>query len=205
MSPSYLEEMFGLTGQTAVVIGGAGVLGGALCAGLAQAGAHVVVADLTEEGCKARVEALEKLGGKASFCTVNVTQRESIENLLADNAQADRPGRYPGQLRRRERRHLVSRRHRRRLGPHPDDQPPGRVPGVPDLRPAHGRRRRRLDRQHRQRHLAPAAVAGVRLCGLEGRRAEPDAQHRPGVRHARACGSTPFAPASSRPSRTASC
>ena len=67
MSSKYLEEMFGLTGQTAVVIGGAGVLGGALCAGLAQAGAHVVVADLTEEGCKARVQALEKLGGKASF------------------------------------------------------------------------------------------------------------------------------------------
>jgi NAD(P)-dependent dehydrogenase (short-subunit alcohol dehydrogenase family) len=83
MSSNYLENLFGLTGQTAVVIGGAGVLGGALCAGLAQAGAHVIVADLTEEGCKARVDVLEKLGGKASFCTVNVTQRESIENLLA--------------------------------------------------------------------------------------------------------------------------
>lgn len=83
MSTSYLEELFGLGGQTAVVIGGAGVLGGTLCAGLIQAGAHIVVADLTEEGCKARVETLEKLGGTATFCTVNVTQRESIENLLA--------------------------------------------------------------------------------------------------------------------------
>ena len=83
MSSNYLEELFGLTGQTAVVIGGAGVLGGALCAGLIQAGAHVVVADLTEEGCKARVQALEKLGGKGSFCLVNVTSRESIENLLS--------------------------------------------------------------------------------------------------------------------------
>jgi NAD(P)-dependent dehydrogenase (short-subunit alcohol dehydrogenase family) len=83
MSSKYLEDLFGLSGQTAVVIGGAGVLGGALCAGLAQAGAHVVVADLTEEGCKTRVDVLEKLGGKASFSIVNVTQRESIENLLA--------------------------------------------------------------------------------------------------------------------------
>lgn len=83
MSSNYLENLFGLTGQTAVVIGGAGVLGGALCAGLAQAGAHVVVGDLTEDGCKARVAALEQLGGKASFATVNVTQRESIEGLLA--------------------------------------------------------------------------------------------------------------------------
>jgi len=83
MASSYLEEMFGLSGQTAVVIGGAGVLGGGLCAGLAQAGAHIVVADLTEEGCQARVENLQNLGGKASFVTVNVTKRESIENLLA--------------------------------------------------------------------------------------------------------------------------
>ncbi len=56
MTSQYLEDLFGLTGQTAVVIGGAGVLGGALCAGLAQAGAHVVVADLTEEGCNKRVQ-----------------------------------------------------------------------------------------------------------------------------------------------------
>jgi NAD(P)-dependent dehydrogenase (short-subunit alcohol dehydrogenase family) len=80
----YLEGLFGLSGKTAVVIGGAGVLGGGLCAGLAQAGAHVVVANLTEDGCKKRVEELKKLGGKASYCTVNVTRRESLENLLAE-------------------------------------------------------------------------------------------------------------------------
>jgi NAD(P)-dependent dehydrogenase (short-subunit alcohol dehydrogenase family) len=80
---NYLETMFSLKGQTAVVIGGAGVLGGALCAGLTQAGAHVIVADLTEEGCQARVKALQEIGGSASYCTVNVTSRESIEKLLA--------------------------------------------------------------------------------------------------------------------------
>ncbi len=84
MLSSYLENLFGLTGQTAVVIGGAGVLGGALCAGLAQAGAYVVVADLTEEGCSMRVQTLKELGGRAGFCTVDVTRRESIENLLAE-------------------------------------------------------------------------------------------------------------------------
>ena len=72
MSSNYLENLFGLSGKTAVVIGGAGVLGGGLCAGLARP-RHVVVADLTEEGCKARVKAIEALGGKASYCTVNVT------------------------------------------------------------------------------------------------------------------------------------
>lgn len=87
MSCEYLQKMFGLDGQTAVVIGGAGVLGGALCRGLVQAGAHVIVADLTEDGCRARVEDLQQLGGKASFCCCNVTLRESIENLLATSLE----------------------------------------------------------------------------------------------------------------------
>jgi NAD(P)-dependent dehydrogenase (short-subunit alcohol dehydrogenase family) len=83
MSSEYLESMFGLSGQNAVVIGGAGVLGGALCAGLAQAGARVIVADVFEDPCKARVAALEQLGGKADYCLVDVTSRKSIEDLLA--------------------------------------------------------------------------------------------------------------------------
>ncbi len=84
MSSQYLNEMFGLDGQTAVVIGGAGVLGEALCAGLAQAGAHVLVADVTEDGCKARAEELQKLGGKASYTVIDVTKRESIEAVLEE-------------------------------------------------------------------------------------------------------------------------
>jgi NAD(P)-dependent dehydrogenase (short-subunit alcohol dehydrogenase family) len=83
MPNSYLEQLFGLHGQTAVVIGGAGVLGGALCEGLARAGAKVIVADLKEDGCKARVEKLEEIGEDAHYCTVDVTNRESLENLLA--------------------------------------------------------------------------------------------------------------------------
>ena len=77
--------MFGLDGQTAVVIGGAGVLGGALCRGLAQAGAHVLVADVTEDGCKARVAELEKLGGKAGYAVIDVIKRESIEAVLEES------------------------------------------------------------------------------------------------------------------------
>ena len=38
--------MFGLDGQTIVVVGGAGVLGGALCRGVVQAGAREVAADV---------------------------------------------------------------------------------------------------------------------------------------------------------------
>jgi NAD(P)-dependent dehydrogenase (short-subunit alcohol dehydrogenase family) len=84
MSSQYLQKLFGLDGQTAVVIGGAGVLGGALCRGLAQAGAHVVVADITEDGCKGRADELITLGGQASWALVDVTSRESIEALLEE-------------------------------------------------------------------------------------------------------------------------
>lgn len=83
-SQNYLNSMFGLSGQTAVVIGGAGVLGGALASGLIQAGAHVVVADVFEEPCQARVAQLQGLGGSASYCLVDVTKRESIEAMLEE-------------------------------------------------------------------------------------------------------------------------
>ena len=98
MSSNYLEELFGLTGQTAVVIGGAGVLGGAPVRGLAQAGAHVVVADLTEDGCQARVADCKKLGGKASYCTVNVTSARVDRKPAGRHPEADRPGRHPRQF-----------------------------------------------------------------------------------------------------------
>ncbi len=87
MSSDYLRELFGLDGQVAVVIGGAGVLGGALCEGILRAGAHVVVADLTEEGCRRRVEHLRACAGEAGHCTVDVTSRPSLEKLLATAAE----------------------------------------------------------------------------------------------------------------------
>ncbi len=83
MSASYLDDLFGLSGQVAVVIGGTGVLGGALADGLASAGATVVVAGRDPEKGKVRVAAIEKAGGKAAFAPVDVMRRESIEELLA--------------------------------------------------------------------------------------------------------------------------
>ena len=76
MSSEYLESLFGLSGQTAVVIGGAGVLGGAVLRRLARRGQadcrrHV------ERHCKARVAELKKLGGKVDYCLVDVTSRNS--------------------------------------------------------------------------------------------------------------------------------
>jgi NAD(P)-dependent dehydrogenase (short-subunit alcohol dehydrogenase family) len=79
----FVSEMFSLEGLSAAVIGGTGVLGFALTKGLAQAGAHVVVAGTKEDACKARAAELQQLGARAGFCQVDVTQRSSIESLLA--------------------------------------------------------------------------------------------------------------------------
>lgn len=87
MSRDYLEKLFGVNHQVAAVIGGTGVLGGALAEGLAQAGAFVVVAGRGAQRGEARVKAIKELGGEASFVAVDVTSRESIEALLASTIE----------------------------------------------------------------------------------------------------------------------
>ncbi len=83
MNADYLRHLFGLHGRTAVVIGGTGVLGGALAEGIAQAGAFTIVAGRSAERGAERVEAIKALGGEAAFLPVDVSQRKSIEELLA--------------------------------------------------------------------------------------------------------------------------
>jgi NAD(P)-dependent dehydrogenase (short-subunit alcohol dehydrogenase family) len=81
MSKEYLHDLFGLDGQVAVVIGGTGVLGGALCDGLAQAGALVVVAGRSKERGEERARQIQSLGGKAVFAAVDVASRVSLGQL----------------------------------------------------------------------------------------------------------------------------
>ena len=84
MAAEFLQSLFGLDGQVAVVIGGTGVLCGAMAQGLAQAGATVVVAGRDFEKGAARVAEIEAVGGKAAFSSVDVMLRGSIEGLLVE-------------------------------------------------------------------------------------------------------------------------
>ncbi len=71
--------MFDLRDRVVVVIGGTGVLGGALCHGLGRAGAAVAVMGRSRERADARVGALEAEGVRAIGIVVDATQPESVE------------------------------------------------------------------------------------------------------------------------------
>lgn len=84
MSTEYLHSLFGLDGQVAVIIGGAGALGGSLGTGIGKAGAKIFVADVSEEACRERVAQLASEGIEAAYATVDITNPESLRKLLAE-------------------------------------------------------------------------------------------------------------------------
>ena len=71
--------MFDLDGRVAVVVGGTGVLGGAICHGLADAGAAIAVMGRSSERADARVAALEASGALAVAALADATDPESVE------------------------------------------------------------------------------------------------------------------------------
>ncbi len=78
----FLKDLFDLSGQTAVVIGGTGELCGTMAVGLARAGAEVVLGGRIPEKAEKRLTEITGHGGKGYFVPVDVTSRESLENLL---------------------------------------------------------------------------------------------------------------------------
>ncbi len=87
MPNDYLDDLFGMTGQVAVVIGATGVLGGAIAEGISRAGAFVVAAGRGAERGAAWVQRISRQGGEAAFLPVDVTSRPSMDSLLADVVQ----------------------------------------------------------------------------------------------------------------------
>ena len=72
------NELFNLKDETAVVIGGTGVLGGGMANALAAAGAKVAVLGRSEERVNAPVGEMEAAGGTAMFHTVDALNRDSL-------------------------------------------------------------------------------------------------------------------------------
>lgn len=80
---SYLESIFSLEGQVAVIIGGTGHLCGSMGVALARAGAEVILVGRNPESAIEKLAAIDDFGGKSWFYQADVSNRKDIEKLLA--------------------------------------------------------------------------------------------------------------------------
>jgi NAD(P)-dependent dehydrogenase (short-subunit alcohol dehydrogenase family) len=72
------RSIFDLTGDTAVVLGGTGVLGGGMASALAAAGAAVAVVGRSAERGQERVRQIEAAGGRALFVSADALDTQSL-------------------------------------------------------------------------------------------------------------------------------
>ena len=74
---------FDLSGKTAVVTGGAGLLGSQFSRTLAEAGAGLLVADINNDQAEKLAGEIRDAGGKAIAFKANVTETESTNEMIA--------------------------------------------------------------------------------------------------------------------------
>ncbi len=77
-----MQNWFDLTGKTALVTGGGGVLGSAMAKALAAHGARVVLLGRTQEKVQSMAQQIEAAGGKAGWATADVTDERSFATAL---------------------------------------------------------------------------------------------------------------------------
>ena len=75
--------LFSLHGEVALVIGGGGVLAGAMAEGLAEAGARIAIAGRTYEHAAARAQSIAARGYDAAGFQCDATSKSDLERLLA--------------------------------------------------------------------------------------------------------------------------
>ena len=71
-----------LPGRVALATGAARGIGFAIAERLSRAGAHLVIADVDEEGAAAAVERLREGGGKAAGAVEDVTSPEEVAAMV---------------------------------------------------------------------------------------------------------------------------
>ncbi len=79
---TYLEQLFGLQGKTAIVTGGGRGIGQVIALGLAKAGAEVII--ISRSGAQETVELIEQAGGKAYELRADVTKEDEVNKALKE-------------------------------------------------------------------------------------------------------------------------
>lgn len=87
----HAKELFSLEGKVAIVTGGRGLYGAAICEGLCEMGATVVVASRSGEKCEAFADKLRQQGHSAYGMALDLSDDASIQSLA--KAVHDRFGR----------------------------------------------------------------------------------------------------------------
>jgi NAD(P)-dependent dehydrogenase (short-subunit alcohol dehydrogenase family) len=77
---SYIEELFGLQGKTAVIIGGGGVLGGKISESLARAGADIAILDLNAQNAHTQAEALKSHGVRSISFQADASSKQHLRH-----------------------------------------------------------------------------------------------------------------------------
>lgn len=78
----YLEELFGLSGKTAVVTGAGRGIGQVIATGLAKAGAEIVV--ISRSGAEETVRMIAENGGKAYDLRADVTKEDEVDAAVRE-------------------------------------------------------------------------------------------------------------------------
>lgn len=88
-----MNSIFDLTGKVAWVAGGGGYLGTALCEGLAQHGAHVIVADNRAENAETCAAAIKDKGLSAEAMELDIadeaTVQSATDNIVEKHGKLD--------------------------------------------------------------------------------------------------------------------
>lgn len=79
------QDLFSLAGKVAAVVGGGGVLAGAMAEGLAEAGADVAILDYNKEAAEAHADAVRKNTGRKTIAVpIDATKKSDLEKALKE-------------------------------------------------------------------------------------------------------------------------
>jgi NAD(P)-dependent dehydrogenase (short-subunit alcohol dehydrogenase family) len=79
---SYLDDLFGLKGKTAVVTGGGRGIGQVVSEGLSKAGAEIAI--ISRTGANETVKNIEAAGGRAYSLLADVTKEKEVDAVFAE-------------------------------------------------------------------------------------------------------------------------